>query len=94
MIRPITNWLSRHQNPVNFWIHMLGIPLTILAIPLAVMHFWLVAASVFVSGYALQFIGHAVEGNHSGEALLARRLLKLDPPDSAAKSVHRRRRPR
>ena len=21
------NWLDRHQNPFNFWIHLLGIPL-------------------------------------------------------------------
>ena len=94
MIQPIRNWLSRHQNPVSFWLHMLGIPLTILAVSLAIMTYWLVAAAMFVAGYALQFIGHAVEGNHSGEALLVRRFLKLDPSAALDKPIHRRRRPR
>ncbi len=79
-MRAIRNWLSRHRHPVNFWLHMLGIPLTILAVLLAVAAHWLLAASLFVAGYALQFMGHAVEGNRSGEAMLLRRLLKLDKP--------------
>jgi len=94
MIQPINNWMSRHQHPMSFWLHMLGIPLTLVAVPLGFMFSWLVASSLFLAGYALQFIGHAVEGNHSGEALLIRRLLKIDPPPESGKPIHRRQRPR
>ena len=81
-MHPIRNWLSRHRNPTSFWLHMLGIPATILAVPLAICGYWVIAVAMFVAGYALQFIGHAVEGNRSGEAMLLRRLLRLDkrPP--------------
>ncbi len=27
--RALRNWLERHQNPVNFWIHLVGIPLAL-----------------------------------------------------------------
>lgn len=75
MIHPLRNWLSRHRSPVNFWLHMLGIPATVLAVPLAVAGWWWTAGGLFVAGYALQFVGHAVEGNASGEELLLRRLI-------------------
>jgi hypothetical protein len=29
---------------------------------------------MFVGGYALQFLGHLIEGNRSGEEMLVRRL--------------------
>ncbi len=32
---------------------------------------------MFVGGYALQFIGHIIEGNISGEEMLIRRLLRM-----------------
>jgi hypothetical protein len=36
---------------------------------------WWQAAACFVGGYALQFIGHAVEGNDAGEVVLVKRWL-------------------
>jgi hypothetical protein len=75
---PFGRWLDRHHHPANFWIHMLGIPLTIAAIPLAATGRGLWAILLFVLGYALQFTGHAIEGNRSGEELLLRRLLGKD----------------
>ncbi len=33
------------------------------------------AAAAFVAGYALQFAGHAIEGNDAGELILFKRLL-------------------
>ncbi len=75
MLHPIRNWLARHRRPANFWLHMAGIPATVAAIPLAVLGYLLPAAALFVGGYALQFIGHAVEGNRSGEEMLLRRLI-------------------
>jgi hypothetical protein len=73
--KPLQNWLSRHRNPVSFWLHMVGIPATILAVVVAVGGYWLIGAALFVAGYALQFIGHAIEGNRSGEEELVRKLL-------------------
>jgi hypothetical protein len=75
MIHPIRNWLSRHRNPASFWLHMAGIPATVAAVPLAILGHWLPAAGMFVGGYALQFIGHSIEGNASGEEMLLRRLV-------------------
>jgi uncharacterized membrane protein YGL010W len=76
MIRPIDNWLKRHRNTANFWLHMLGIPACFLAAPvMLLLGQWDLAAALFVGGYALQFIGHMAEGNRSGEEMLLRRLL-------------------
>ncbi|MFP4356751.1 MAG: Mpo1-like protein [Phycisphaerae bacterium] len=74
--KPFENWLSRHRNPTNFWIHMIAIPVTfLLPILLAALGHFLLAAVSFVLGYALQFAGHLVEGNRSGEENLVRKLL-------------------
>jgi len=83
-MNPIGNWRRRHQDPTNFWLHMVGISATIVAIPLAIVGYWEIAIAMFVAGYALQFLGHAIEGNHSGEGLLLRRLLRLDKAEKAA----------
>jgi uncharacterized membrane protein YGL010W len=72
----LRNWRSRHRNPTNFLLHMAGIPATILAVPLTVLGHWLLAGGVFLGGYALQFLGHIVEGNRSGEEELLRRILR------------------
>jgi hypothetical protein len=76
MENPVANWLKRHRNRTNFWLHMLGIPACFLVAPvLAVMGHWPLAAAFFAGGYAMQFIGHLVEGNRSGEEMLVRRLV-------------------
>ena len=72
----IKKWRKRHRNPTSFWLHMIGIPVCFVATPiLLILHQWWLALAMFVSGYALQFIGHLVEGNRSGEEMLLRRLL-------------------
>ena len=76
MANPIENWLKRHRNPTSFWLHMIGIPACFIVTPiLLILQQWLAAAAFFVAGYALQFIGHAIEGNRSGEGMLLRKLL-------------------
>lgn len=70
----LEGWLSRHRNRTSFILHMIGIPATVAAIPVAILQHWLWAAGLFVGGYALQFIGHLIEGNQSGEEMLFRRL--------------------
>ena len=55
---------------------MIGIPACFVIAPvLLLVGFYLSAAAFFVAGYVLQFLGHLVEGNRSGEEMLVRRLL-------------------
>ncbi len=76
MGNPLENWMNRHRNPANFWIHMVGIPASFVAAPvLLIFQQWALAGVFFVGGYVLQFIGHRVEGNRSGEEMLVRRLM-------------------
>jgi uncharacterized membrane protein YGL010W len=78
--RALRNWLERHQHPVNFWIHMAGIPLAFAGIALFFMlpwSEWYWALAAFVAGYCLQWIGHRVEGNDMGEWAGIKRLLGL-----------------
>ena len=78
MLKPIEKWLDRHRNPTSFWLHMLGIPACFLVAPLLLcLQQWWLAGCMFVGGYALQFIGHLIEGNQSGEGILLRRLLRM-----------------
>ena len=69
--RPMSEWIRQyaesHQHPVNRWCHTLGIPMIVVSLALAAAAvvwsaLWLPAAVLFVSGWLLQFIGHAVEG--------------------------------
>jgi hypothetical protein len=78
----LRNWMIRHEHQVSVALHVVGIPACFVAAPiLLVMQLWCWAIGVFVGGYALQFIGHAIEGNQSGEEILLRRLLGKRPPD-------------
>jgi hypothetical protein len=78
----LSNWLQRHQNPVSFWLHLVGIPLTIAAIPLGIVQFmhdqwdlWWRPPALIVFGYALQWLGHVIEGNDMGEVILVKKWL-------------------
>jgi hypothetical protein len=71
------NWLERHQNSFNFWIHMLGIPLALAGLPMLFLLPWYWGTSAIVAGYILQWVGHRVEGNDVGELILLKRLLGL-----------------
>jgi len=73
---PLANWKKRHRNRTSFWLHMVGIPACFVAAPaLVALRKWWLALAAFASGYALQFLGHLIEGNRSGEEELVRRLL-------------------
>ena len=76
MANPVANWLKRHRNATNFWLHVIGMPSCFVAAPvfLVIGQYWL-ALALFVAGYALQIIGHLVEGNRSGEEVLFWRLI-------------------
>ncbi len=63
----VAEYAKSHQNPVNRFFHTIGIPLIAGSIPLFVvalfMHrFWPVPTVMFVTGWTVQFIGHALEG--------------------------------
>ena len=73
--RLVRGWLERHQHPFSFYLHLAGIPMTVIALPLLIRHRWRRAAGLFGGGYALQFLGHLVEGNPPGEVAALRRHL-------------------
>jgi Protein of unknown function (DUF962) len=77
--KALNNWLLRHQHPFNFWIHLLGIPLAVTGLVLLIVWWpdWWWGAGGLVLGYALQWLGHSVEGNDVGEWAGIKRLLGL-----------------
>lgn len=86
MSRPawLANWLERHQHPISFALHMVGIPLTIAALILGLVQLvqwrwdlWWRPATLFVLGYLLQWIGHLIEGNDMGELILIKKKLGM-----------------
>jgi hypothetical protein len=78
--RALRNWLERHRHPFNFWIHIIGIPLAFTGVAMflfAPWSAWPWALTAFVGGYAMQYLGHRVEGNDLGEWAAIKRLLGL-----------------
>lgn len=75
-MRFVSNYIQRHQHPVNQLLHLLGVPLTFVVsfVVLAQGHPWW-GLLCFVSGYVLQFQGHAIEGNDAGEVVLIKKWL-------------------
>ncbi len=78
----LSHWLERHQHPASLLLHAIGIPMTIGALLLAGVQLaawrwdlWWRPALLFVGGYALQWLGHLIEGNDMGEIILVKRLL-------------------
>ena len=71
------NWLLRHQNAFNFWIHMPGIAIAVAGIPLLFVASWEWGVGAIVLGYFLQWIGHKVEGNDVGEFIPIKKALGL-----------------
>ena len=58
----IDNYKAKHQHPVNRLTHSIGIPMIVISLPLFFFN-WRWALLLFVVGWILQFVGHAVEGN-------------------------------
>lgn len=76
LMNAYNNWKQRHLNRVSFWLHMAGIPACFIVAPvLLIVQQWWWALGFFVGGYVVQFVGHWIEGNQSGEEMLVRRLL-------------------
>ena len=80
--RWLENWLERHQSRASRVLHAVGIPLAVAALATAAVQLclwrwdlWWRPAALLVAGYALQYIGHRLEGNDMGEAVLLKKLL-------------------
>jgi len=75
----LVNYAARHQHPWNIAFHVIGLPVTfVLPIVLYLEGFsWLWILITFLFGYALQFVGHAVEGNDAGEVVLVKKSLGM-----------------
>ena len=58
----LVNYRAKHQHPLNRLCHSIGIPLITLSLPLF-FFYWRWALLMFVVGWVLQFVGHAIEGN-------------------------------
>ena len=93
----VQDWMDRHQGVGNYVLHMLGIPATILGvlmIPIYVtllsIPLFLFALAMFVGGYMVQFLGHAVEGTDPGEVIWFKRKLGLPYVDIAPVRKSRR----
>ncbi len=78
----VQDWLARHGRPVSFSLHMIGIPLTLmgaLLVPVYVatlsLPIFLFSWSLFLIGYLIQFLGHALEGTEPGEITYLRKKL-------------------
>jgi hypothetical protein len=70
-------WRLRHQHPVNFTLHLIGIPLALAGLILLAFVSWPYALAGFCGGYLLQWIGHRIEGNDVGELIPFKRWLGL-----------------
>src|SRR5262245_21510826 len=75
--RALANWLERHQHPFNRGVHFIGIPLVLIGVVLLFWLPWYWGVFAIVGGYAVQWIGHLVEGNDLGEWAGIKRLLGL-----------------
>ena len=58
----LQNYRAKHQHPLNKLCHSIGIPMIVISLALFFFN-WRWAAILFVVGWILQFIGHAIEGN-------------------------------
>jgi len=58
----LSNYKSKHQHPLNRLTHSIGIPMIVLSLPLFIFS-WRWALGLFIVGWMLQFVGHAIEGN-------------------------------
>lgn len=58
----LANYKAKHQHPLNRLTHSIGIPMIVISLPLFFFN-WRWALGLFIAGWILQFVGHAIEGN-------------------------------
>lgn len=64
----MAEFIAAHRNKTNRRFHLIGIPLLVSSaavwgLACIAPGWWHVAAGMTISGFACQFIGHAIEGN-------------------------------
>ena len=97
----VEEYKAKHQHPLNRLTHSISIPMIVLSLPLFFFN-WRWALALFIIGWILQFVGHAIEGNQPaffrnpiyllvGPLWLARRALTaIGLARPAGKSLDRR----
>lgn len=75
-------YLQRHCHPVSRWLHLIGVPLALVAVGLFIAYAitgrwerWCWPVVLLAVGYLLQWIGHRIEGNDMGEIILIKKSL-------------------
>ena len=58
----VESYKEKHRHPLNRLTHTFGIPMIVVSLPLFFFD-WRWALGLFAAGWALQFLGHAIEGN-------------------------------
>ena len=58
----VEEYKAKHRHPLNRLTHSFGIPMIVVSLPLFFWS-WRWALALFVGGWVLQFVGHAIEGN-------------------------------
>ena len=81
----LANWRRRHQHPVSRALHAIAIPLLPIAGGLALVQLfdgawslWWRPVGLLAISFALQWFGHAIEGNDMGELILIKKALGRD----------------
>ena len=79
----VQDWIARHRRPVNFVLHLLAIPPTILGVLYIPIYVMLLSVAVFVlalllflGGFLVQFLGHAIDRTEPGEITFFKKLLR------------------
>lgn len=90
--RFLKNYLPRHRNRTNQFLHMIGVPLTFIGTPVAIAQGveWYWPLLCFLGGYGLQFAGHAVEGNDAGEIVFLKKKLGMPYTEYGPQSEYSR----
>lgn len=57
----LEEYKKSHTHPINHLTHVIGIPMIVVSIPWLYFD-WQTALALFIVGWILQFVGHAVEG--------------------------------
>ncbi|WP_152053262.1 Mpo1-like protein [Tautonia marina] len=77
----VQDWIARHRRPVNFVLHILAIPPTILGVLYIPIYVTLLSVPVFVlafllfdGGFLVQFLGHAIDRSEPGEVTFFKKL--------------------
>jgi hypothetical protein len=73
----VRDYMSRHRHPANVALHLVGVPLAPFGVvALLIAGEQATALVFFFVGYALQWVGHTIEGNEVGEAILIKYLAR------------------